>query len=306
MKKIIIEGAEKSYGQNKVLKGINFDICENEIFGILGPNGAGKTTLIESILGLRKLDRGSIDVFGTNAYTEHDKFVRLVGAQLQHAEMAPNIKVKEAVRLQAGLFGCKVDVMDKLREYSLDDKENEYFSKLSGGQKQRLFILLSTIHNPKILFFDELSTGLDPVSRREAWSNVLKLKEEGKTIILSTHYMDEAEHICDRVALINNGNLVRVGTTLELVKQLPFNMIVEFEANCDLEIVRSAVKSVEGITSVDSPSARQYFVYGNEMLAADKVKTALEKMDISVYRLKIRDKTLEDFFYYSVKLKRGE
>lgn len=301
LKKISINNAQKSYKGNKALNNISFEIYENEIFGILGPNGAGKTTLIESVLGLRKLDYGEINVFGINAFSDHQEFVNLVGAQLQQAEMSPIIKVKEAVQLQAGLFGRSINIQEKLTEFQLEAKGNTYFSKLSGGEKQKLFILLSTIQNPEILFFDELTTGLDPVSRRETWSKIMQFKEIGKTVILSTHLMQEAEQICDRVALINHGNLISIGSTSELIKSLPFSNIIEFESPSSFADINRYINDVKGIFSIENPSVKQFIISGTNLIDSAEIKMELNKNNVGLYKLRTRECNLEDYFYYSIK-----
>lgn len=301
MKKIIVRNAQKSYNGLKALDNISFEIFEREIFGILGPNGAGKTTLIESILGLRKLDYGTAQVFGLNAFSNHQEFVRLVGAQLQEAEMSPIIKVKEAVRLQAGIFGCVINVDEKLNEFDLAQKANSYFSKLSGGEKQKLFILLASIHNPEILFFDELSTGLDPISRRETWNKVLQLKEDGKTVILSTHLMEEAEYICDRVALINQGKIIGIGKTGELIKTLPFSNIIEFESNSSINEIQKYSKSIQVIVRIENPSRRQFTAFLNGSVNVKEITTEFRRRGIEIIKIKSRECNLEDYFTYVVK-----
>jgi ABC-2 type transport system ATP-binding protein len=300
MRRITIEKAEKSYRNIHVLKGLSLKINENEIFGIVGPNGAGKTTLIESILGLRHLDSGSISVFGLDSNRDHKKLVRVMGAQLQQSELAANIKVKEALELQAGLFGCKVDIREKLEKFDLAEKGNNYFSKLSGGQKQRLFILLASIHDPEILFFDEQSNGLDHISRQEAWKKVLKLKEQGKTVVISTHLMEEAEYLCDRVALINYGEVVNIGTVGELVGTLPFSVVLSVESSASLEEIRKVLKEREGIYAVNSNGAKQFSILGTDKMDVQQFRNVSAGSEPFFQSVKFRDSNLEDYFSYMV------
>lgn len=300
MKKIIIENATKYYKKNLALCDVSFEIDENEIFGIIGPNGAGKTTLLESMLGLRSLTRGRINIFGLDSKSDHKKLVRVMGAQLQQAEMPTNLKVKEAIKLQAALFSVKVNENKLLQEYNLLEKANSYYYKLSGGQKQRLFILLASIHNPDILFFDELSTGLDPVSRREVWKNVLRFKEQGKTVIVSTHLMEEAEALCDRVAIIERGNLKKIGRIPELLNELPFTHIVEFESVSPSERIVETISRCKEIIGIENESSLQYRIFLRSYEEQELLKNLLEQNNIKTTKWVSRNCNFDDYFYYTI------
>ena len=225
MEAVKVEKLEKFYGNFHALKDINLQVQEGEVFGIIGPNGSGKTTLLECILGLRPFNEGSIHVKDIDVAKEHKKLVYEIGAQLQESELSKSIKVKEAVQLQASLFRVKADVNSLLECFGLEKKKNVYFSNLSGGQKQKLFILLAQLHNPSVLVFDELSTGLDPIARSSMWKEILKLKKQGKTVLISTHYMEEASYICDRLIMLKNGHIISCGTPADLISELPFRYI---------------------------------------------------------------------------------
>lgn len=297
---IAINDVVKSYGNILASDHISFGIEKGSVCGIIGPNGAGKTTLIESMLGLRKQDSGTITIQGLDTIRDHKKLVYRVGAQLQESELPANIKVKEAVIFQAALFGVRPDVNRLLEDFNLTEKARSYCSKLSGGQKQRLFILLAVIHDPDIIFFDELSTGLDPVSRQEVWNYVKKLKRRNKTIVVSTHYMQEAEEICDSVVLINRGAVVDKGSPESLTGKLPFRQVITFDSPSPENRVSSVFRKMKGFVSMENPSPDKYRIYAGEDFSIG----GLRDSDVGVMRgLQIRESCFEDYFYYKVKMK---
>ena len=198
----------KRYGAVAAVDDVTLSINEGEIFGIIGPNGAGKTTMVECISGLRVPDSGSVTIYDLNPKEDRDKLRKFIGVQLQESSLPPRIKVLEAVNLFASFYSNPLDSQELLETLGLTKKRNTTFKKLSGGQKQRLSIALALIGNPKIAILDELTTGLDPDARRETWELIERIRDRGVTVILVTHYMDEAERLCDRVALINHGKLI--------------------------------------------------------------------------------------------------
>ena len=297
---IQVKDIAKSYGGLKAVDRITFDINRGEVYGIIGPNGAGKTTLMEIMLGLRRQDGGTVTIQGLDSARDHKKLVYRVGAQLQESELPANIKVREAVKLQAALFGVRTDIESRLREFNLEEKAGAYCSKLSGGQKQRLFILLSVIHNPDIVFFDELSTGLDPVSRQEIWNYVGELRKQGKTIIVSTHYMQEAEEICDRVMLVNEGKIVDIGTACELKEKLPFHRVLEFECIGEEEEILQDLQQACGFCGAEKLSPKRYRVFITDQFSIDRF---LEAQKEAVAGVQSRQSSFEDYFYYKVKMK---
>src|SRR6202167_4384065 len=200
---IQVSGVRKSYGKTVAVAEATFEVNQGEIFGLIGPNGAGKTTTMERIEGIRKPDRGSISVLGLDPFRQVYKLQERIGVQLQQAQLQKRIKVWEAVDLWASLYRRKASEGERLLEQlGLSDKRNAWFMTLSGGQKQRLFIALALINNPEVVFLDELTTGLDPQARRAIWDLVRGIRERGKTVFLTTHLMEEAERLCDRVAII--------------------------------------------------------------------------------------------------------
>lgn len=294
MKMISIKNLEKSYGNNQVLKGINLDIDKGEVVGFVGPNGSGKTTLLECTMGLRKFEGGDVHILDYDVAKEHKKIVHIVGAQLQEADLARNIKVKEAVRLQGAIYKLKPDINKMLSKFGLSEKKNAYYSTLSGGQKQKLFILLAQLHNPEVLIFDELSTGLDPVARSSVWSEILSLKEAGKTVLLSTHYMEEAEYVCDRVAVILNGNIIDIGTPKELVKGLPFKYVAVMTKD-DLKYTQME-KEFFCVLMTDNEKITVYIhddIQRRKLLNIQK-----EGKDLEIL---IRGTNLDDYYQYKIK-----
>ncbi len=209
----------KRYGSTVAVEDVSLEIHQGEIFGLIGPNGAGKTTTMECVEGLRKADRGTISVLGLDPRRELSALQHRIGVQHQEAQLQKRIKVWEAVDLWATLYPAVVDPEELLTRLGLEAKRNARFMTLSGGQKQRLFIALAMIHDPEVLFLDELTTGLDPQARRTIWGLVTGIRERGKTVFLTTHLMEEAERLCDRVAIIDHGRLIEMGTPANLVEK---------------------------------------------------------------------------------------
>src|SRR3982751_761216 len=214
-----VSGIRKAYGATIAVDEVSFDVREGEIFGLIGPNGAGKTTTMECVEGLRAPDRGDISVLGLNPTRDVYRLQERVGVQLQEAQLQKRIKVREAVGLWASLYKKPVDGDRLLEQLGLSDKRNAWFMTLSGGQKQRLFIALALIHDPELVFLDELTTGLDPQARRAIWDLVRGIRARGKTVFLTTHLMEEAERLCDRVAIIDRGRIIDIGTPAELIRR---------------------------------------------------------------------------------------
>ena len=208
----------KTYGKSVAVDEVSFDVNEGEIFGLIGPNGAGKTTTMECVEGLRAPDRGVISVLGLDPRKDVYALQDRIGVQLQEAQLQKRIKVREAVGLWATLYKHPVDGDRLLEQLGLSDKRDAWFMNLSGGQKQRLFIALALINDPELVFLDELTTGLDPQARRAIWELVRGIRARGKTVFLTTHLMEEAERLCDRVAIIDHGRIIDIGTPDELIR----------------------------------------------------------------------------------------
>lgn len=221
MKNILtVENLTKIYGGKKVVKGISFSVKEGEVFGILGPNGAGKTTTMEMIEALRPIDEGTVTLDGHNVATDSHKVKQIIGIQLQSSAFYDKMTLVEQLKMFASFYGTTTDPLELLREVELEEKADSYVEKMSGGQKQRFSIATALVNNPRILFLDEPTTGLDPQARRHLWELIQQIKQKGITVVLTTHYMEEAELLCDRVAVMDGGEIIAIDSPEALVKQL--------------------------------------------------------------------------------------
>ena len=250
---IHVSGVRKTYGSTVAVADVSFDVYHGEIFGLIGPNGAGKTTTMECIEGLRTADRGSISVLGLDPFRQVYKLQDRIGVQLQQAQLQKRIKVWEAVDLWASLYRKKaVDGERLLAQLGLTDKRDAWFMNLSGGQKQRLFIALALINDPQVIFLDELTTGLDPQSRRAIWELVRGIRERGKTVFLTTHLMEEAERLCDRVAIIEHGRIIDIDTPERLVaRHCPERTVVLATDDPRVEERFRAIPGVQSVVRAD-------------------------------------------------------
>ncbi len=210
----------KRYGKKTTVKGVSFSVKEGEVFGILGPNGAGKTTTLEMIETLRPIDDGAAILDGINVSENPAAVKKIIGVQTQSSAFYDKVRLREQLQLLVGIYGSSVNVMKLLEDVSLTEKAEEFPEKLSGGQKQRFSIAAALVNNPRVIFLDEPTTGLDPQARRNLWELIKKIKKSGVTIILTTHYMEEAELLCDRVAILDNGSIIALNTPKKLVKDL--------------------------------------------------------------------------------------
>jgi ABC-2 type transport system ATP-binding protein len=250
---IRVSGVRKTYGSTVAVADVSFDVHHGEIFGLIGPNGAGKTTTMECIEGLRRPDRGGITVLGLDPFRQVYKLQDRIGVQLQQAQLQKRIKVWEAVDLWASLYRKKaVDGERLLAQLGLTDKRDAWFMNLSGGQKQRLFIALALINDPEVVFLDELTTGLDPQSRRAIWELVRGIRERGKTVFLTTHLMEEAERLCDRVAIIEHGRIIDIDTPEGLVaRHCPERTVVLATDDPRAEERFRAIPGVQSVVRAD-------------------------------------------------------
>jgi len=217
---ISVNNLVKNYGSFQAVKGISFDVYKEEIFGLLGPNGAGKSTTLEIIETLREKTSGEVIVDGLNLDKNPDEIKKIIGVQLQTSGYYPGLNLKELIDLFSGLYNRPVDAMSLLEIVNLQDKAKAKFKELSGGQKQRFSVATTLINDPKIIFLDEPTTGLDPQARRNLWELVKKIRQRGTTVIITTHYMDEAEYLCDRVAIIDAGKIIALDTPDKLIDDL--------------------------------------------------------------------------------------
>lgn len=217
---IEVRNLKKRYGDKQAVDGISFTVKKGEIFGILGPNGAGKTTTLEMMETLRPIDDGEVFIDGINVSEHPQKVKYLIGVQPQSPAFQDKTRLSEVVEMFAAAYGEQVDVMEFLRDVELEEKANNYVEDLSGGQKQRLSITTALVHGPKVFFLDEPTTGLDPQARRHLWALIEKVRDKGISVIMTTHYMDEAEILCDRIAVMDNGKIIAIDTPKNLVQQL--------------------------------------------------------------------------------------
>jgi ABC-2 type transport system ATP-binding protein len=217
---IIVKDLVKKYNDFIAVKGISFEVQEGEIFGLLGPNGAGKTTTLEIIETLREKTSGEVWVDGLNLDKSPNDIKKIIGVQLQAAGYYPNLSLKQIIELFAGLYNRSVDTMELLDLVNLREKAGSKFKELSGGQKQRFSIATTLINQPKIIFLDEPTTGLDPQARRNLWELIRNLQQRGATVVLTTHYMDEAEELCERVAIVDSGEIIAINTPAALIDHL--------------------------------------------------------------------------------------
>jgi ABC-2 type transport system ATP-binding protein len=251
---IQVSGIRKTYGRTVAVDEVSFEVNEGEIFGLIGPNGAGKTTTMECVEGVRKPDRGTISVLGLDPFRQVYELQERIGVQLQQAQLQKRIKVWEAVDLWASLYKRKaIDGEHLLEQLGLADKRNAWFMNLSGGQKQRLFIALALINDPEVVFLDELTTGLDPQARRAIWDLVRGIRERGKTVFLTTHLMEEAERLCDRVAIIEHGKIIDMDTPERLVnRHCPERTVVLVTEDTNAAERFRTIPGVEMVTCSDS------------------------------------------------------
>lgn len=217
---ISVKGLTKSYSGSKVVDNISFDVIKGEVFGILGPNGAGKTTTLEMLEALRPIDEGEVTLEGLNVVNQPDEVKQIIGVQLQSSGFYDNLTLKELLVMFAGMYHQSAHPDQLLSEVNLSEKSKSQVKELSGGQKQRFSVASALVNSPKVLFLDEPTTGLDPQARRNLWELVQSIKKKGITVVLTTHYMDEAELLCDRIAVMDQGSIVALDTPENLIKSL--------------------------------------------------------------------------------------
>jgi ABC-2 type transport system ATP-binding protein len=217
---IEVKDLKKRYGDKQAVDGISFSVKKGEIFGILGPNGAGKTTTLEMMETLRDIDSGKVLIDGIDVAKHPQKIKYLIGVQPQAPAFQDKTRLTEVIEMFAAAYGEKVDPMQFLRDVDLEDKARSYVEELSGGQKQRLSITTALVHGPKVFFLDEPTTGLDPQARRHLWELIEKVRDRGISVVMTTHYMDEAEILCDRIAIMDNGKIIAIDTPQNLIKSL--------------------------------------------------------------------------------------
>jgi ABC-2 type transport system ATP-binding protein len=294
-----VEGLTKAYGTTIAVNNISFEVQEGEIFGMVGPNGAGKTTTIECIEGLRRADRGSVRVLGLDPANQERQLRPLLGIQLQEANLPENIKIWEALDLYASFYSHTLDWQELLKALGLVEKRDTVFKKLSGGQKQRLFIALALLNDPKLIFLDELTTGLDPQARHTIWDLVRDVRKRGKTVFLTTHFMEEAERLCDRVVILDHGQIVALDTPANLIASLEISERIIFgvDGGCSSAGLANlpGVKRVEKLDEKIIVYGQHNGSNGSAPLVTDVVNQ-LTAEGISFSNLRTEQANLEDVF----------
>ena len=290
---IEVSRLRKAYGSTVAVEDVSFEVYAGEIFGLIGPNGAGKTTTMECIEGIRKPDGGAMSILGLDPRRDAHALQNRIGVQLQQAQLQKRIRVWEAVDLWSSLYPRAVDGRVLLDQLGLTEKRNASFMSLSGGQKQRLFVALALINDPEVVFLDELTTGLDPQARRAIWDLVMGIRSRGKTVFLTTHLMEEAERLCDRVAIIEHGKLIELGAPVELVRKHCPQRGVVFSS--DRQGLASQLERIPGVDSVQAVES-SYTVEGRGDAFVTEVIRFIAEQQLTVRDFRTVFPTLEDVF----------
>jgi ABC-2 type transport system ATP-binding protein len=292
---IAVDALEKSYGSVRAVDTISFEVAEGEIFGVVGPNGAGKTTTIECLEGLRAPDGGRVSVLGLDPRRDGDALRERIGAQLQQSALPARMRVEEAMRLFASFYKRPLEPEAILEGLGLADRKRVAYADLSGGQKQRLSIALALVGDPQLVFFDELTSGLDPQARHATWDLVRDVRAKGKTVFLTTHYMEEAERLCDRVMIIDAGRIVALDTPAALVHALGAEQRIAFDSNGMADEVLGALRAIPGVERVER-SADRVMVYGQSDRLLAPILEVLKDAHLSFHDLQTEQPNLEDVF----------
>ena len=284
----------KRYGDLIAVNDVSFEVDRGEIFGLLGPNGAGKTTTVEMIEGLRKPDSGSIEVCDIDALKEREKIKHTIGVQLQTTTLYDKIKVKEAIDLFAGYYQKTIDTDQIMKEVSIEDKQGSYIDSLSGGQKQRVTLALALVNDPEVVFLDEPTTGLDPQARRNVWTIIDDLKRKGKSILLTTHYMEEAEILCTRVGIIDHGKIIALDTPRNLIANA--NLESTIEVSCSDDGVEPIFANINGVTKVSRTDTHYILQTKSPSLVLRELTRVADEKGLQLEGISSRKGTLEDVF----------
>jgi ABC-2 type transport system ATP-binding protein len=299
-----VENLVKHYGDVQAVRGVSFEVQEGEVFGLLGPNGAGKTTTVEILEGLRDADSGQVRVCGLDPQVNSTELKHEIGAALQSTSLPDKLRVMEALRLFASFYDRRRDPEELLKRFGLEEKRNTFYAKLSGGQKQRLALAMALINDPRVLFFDEPTAGLDPQVRREIYDIIEELRRDKKTILMTTHYIEEAERLCDRVAIVDHGKVIALGTPRELKQRSGGNTRIEVKlakpaANGTMRGLEGVVDSreLDGIYVLHTQRPPQTIVSlvkhletdGNELVSLEIATPSLEDVFIEMTGRRLRD-----------------
>jgi len=289
-----VENLVKTYGDVEAVRGVTFAVEEGEVFGLLGPNGAGKTTTVEILEGLRTLDGGRVSVCGFDPQRDAEALKHEIGAALQSTSLPDKLRVMEALRLFASFYKRRRDPEELLKRFGLEEKRNTFYNQLSGGQKQRLALAMALVNEPKVLFFDEPTAGLDPQVRREIYDIIEELRRDRKTIVMTTHYIEEAERLCDRVAIVDHGKVIALGTPRELKARS--GGATRIEVRLSKPESNGALQKLEGVTDARELDG-SYVMHSNRppQTIVSLVKH-LELQGNELVSLEIASPSLEDVF----------
>ncbi|MEU0473230.1 ABC transporter ATP-binding protein [Streptomyces olivaceus] len=293
---IEVTDLRKSYGGRPVADGVSFAVEEGEIFGVLGPNGAGKTTTVECVEGLCVPDAGRVRVTGLDPVADHERVARVLGAQLQQSELQDKLTVREALELYAAFYPEPADWRPLAERLGLALMLGTRFGKLSGGQKQRLFIALALVGDPRVVVLDELTTGLDPRARRETWQLIEDIRAGGVTVLLVTHFMEEAQRLCDRIAVIDRGRAAALDTPAGLIRRSAGATVIGFTPSAPLD--DTDLRALPGLVSAGVSAGRgdgRVTLSGTDE-TVDAVITLLARTRVTAHQLRITDTTLDDAF----------
>ena len=291
----MVDGLEKSYDSVRAVDAISFEVGEGEIFGVVGPNGAGKTTTIECLEGLRAPDAGQVRVLGLDPRREGYPLRERIGTQLQECALPARLRVGEAMRLFASFYRRPLEPEPILTELGLTDQDDVAFANLSGGQKQRLSIALALVGDPELVFFDELTSGLDPQARHATWDLVRDIRAKGRTVFLTTHYMEEAERLCDRVMIIDAGRIVALDAPATLVRALGAGQRIAFGVDGMTDDVLEALRALPGVERVER-SGGHIVAYGPSDRLLTPILEVLQEAHLSFHDLRTEQPSLEDVF----------
>lgn len=292
MSVIEVTDLRKAYAGRPAVDGVSFAVEEGEIFGVLGPNGAGKTTTVECVEGLRVPDSGRVRVTGLDPVTEHEATRRVLGAQLQESELQAKLTVREALELYSAFYPSPLDWRPLAERLGLTAKLTTRFAKLSGGQKQRLFIALALVGNPRAVVLDELTTGLDPRARRDTWELIEDIRANGVTVLLVTHFMEEAQRLCDRIAVIDKGRVAALDTPAGLIRRSAGSTVISFTPSAPLD--DRDLNALPALASVEHRDGRVTLAGTDETVNA--VISLLARTRVTAHQLRVTDATLDDAF----------
>jgi ABC-2 type transport system ATP-binding protein len=291
---VVVQNLRKNYGKIRAVDGISFEVRRGEVFGLLGRNGAGKTTTVEIIEGLRSRDEGVVTVCGYDPAADSSEVKQRIGVALQATALPDKIEVREALRLFAGFYRRRADVDELLAAFSLEDKAASRFETLSGGQQQRLAVALALVNDPEVIIMDEPTSGLDAQARREVHAQIERLKELGKTVILTTHYIEEAEKLCDRVAIMDDGRIVAINDPGVLVAKAGVSARIEFRTNSPVQT--SDLRRIPFVESIEERHGAYVLQSADAVRALVELVKWIEREGIELEDLHVTRPTLEDVF----------